>query len=40
MTTLDKEVKKDTMFGNIIDDHFYDCFEESKAAEVLQLMSK
>lgn len=39
MTTLDKEIKKLTMLDHN-EDKFYDCFDESKAAEVLQLMTK
>lgn len=39
MTTLDKETKKLTMLDHN-EDKFYDCFDESKAAEVLQLMTK
>lgn len=39
MTPLDKEVKKKSMLDHN-DDHFYDCFEETKPIDVLQLMSK
>lgn len=39
MTTLDKEVKKQSMLDHN-EDQFYDCFDEAKTAEVLQIMSK
>lgn len=39
MTTLDKEVKKQTVLDHN-EDQFYDCFDESKTIEVLQLMTK
>lgn len=39
MTTLDKEVKQQTVLDHI-EDKFYDCFEDAKTAEVLKLMSK
>jgi len=39
MMTLDKEVKKQTILDRS-EDQFYDCFEESKAADLLQIMSK
>lgn len=39
MTTLDKEVKKQINLDHN-EDQFYDCFDEAKTAEVLQIMSK
>lgn len=39
MTTLDKEVKKKITLDHN-EDKFYDCFEESKTADLLQIMSK
>lgn len=39
MTTLDKEVKKQSMLDHN-EDQFYDCFDEAKTSEVLQIMSK
>lgn len=39
MMTLDKEIKKQTPIDHN-EDHFYDCFDEAKTAEVLQIMSK
>lgn len=39
MTTLDKEVKKQSILDHS-EDQFYDCFEESKTLDLLQIMSK
>lgn len=39
MMTLDKEIKKQTTL-EYNEDQFYDCFDEAKTAEVLQMMSK
>lgn len=37
--TLDKEVKKQSVLDHN-EDHFYDCFEEAKTSDLLQIMSK
>lgn len=37
MTALDKEVKKQIADHN--EDKFYDCFEESKTAEMLHIIT-
>lgn len=40
MTTLDKEVKKQTLLDHN-EDQFYDCFDETKTPEViLKMMNK
>lgn len=39
MAPLDKEVKKKSMLDRN-EDNFYDCYEETKPIDVLQLMSK
>lgn len=37
MTALDKEIKNPTIDHN--EDKFYDCFEESKASEMLHIIT-
>lgn len=37
MTALDKEIKKQTIDHN--EDKFYDCFDESKASEMLHIIT-
>lgn len=39
MMALDKEVKKQTIM-DYNEEQFYDCFDEAKTAELLQIMSK
>lgn len=39
MRTLDKEVKKQSILDHN-EDKFYDCFEEAKTSDLLQIMSK
>lgn len=39
MTTLDKEVKKQSILDHNLD-QFYDCYDEAKTVDILQLMSK
>lgn len=39
MLTLDKEVKKQSLLDHS-EDKFYDCFEEAKTSDLLQILSK
>lgn len=39
MTTLDREVKKQSILDHNLD-QFYDCYDEAKTVDILQLMSK